>query len=137
VKGPILKPKVVISTGVGLLALVVLLYSTGPNPETEFSGSIRRMGGPCLTLDQWGLFGWTTIGQTASMTQATTGKWQLPSDDLGCDDVDDSLILVRMPIGSMQFVQTDLAERLLGIAAPQFQIHEPERAEQTADTSHA
>jgi hypothetical protein len=111
VKGPILKPKVVISTGVGLLALVVLLYSTGPNPETEFSGSIRRMGGPCLTLDQWGLFGWTTIGQTASMTQATTGKWQLPSDDLGCDDVDDSLILVRMPIGS----RPD-AYRICGIA---------------------
>lgn len=99
-KGPILKPRVLIGVGVGLLALLVLLSSTGPNPETEFSGSIRRMGGPCLILEQWGLFGWATVGQTATMTQATTGKWQTPSDDLGCEDVDDSLILVRMPIGS-------------------------------------
>lgn len=86
-----------IGSGIGVLALVALLASTGPSPETEFTGNIRRLGGPCLTLEQWGLFGWQTIGQTSVLTEATGGNWQAPSDSLGCTDLEDSLILVRMP----------------------------------------
>lgn len=97
---PVLKTRLLIGAGVGLLALLVLLSSTGPNPETELTGNFRRMGGPCLELEQWGLFGWSAIGQTSTLTQATSGDWQEPSADLGCSDVDDSLILVRMPLNA-------------------------------------
>jgi hypothetical protein len=97
---PALRTRVLLGTGVGLFALLVLLASTGPNPEAEFTGSIRRMGGPCLRLEQWGLFGWSTIGQTESLTQAITGEWQTPSEDLECQDIGDSLILVRMPLNA-------------------------------------
>lgn len=110
-KRPILKTRFLIGAGVGLLALLILLSSTGPNPDTEFTGRVRRLGGPCLTLEQWGLFGWATIGQTTTLTQATTGKWQNLSDGLECNDVDDSLILVRMPIGAKPGVY-----RICGVA---------------------
>lgn len=81
----------------GAVALLVLLSTTGPNPDETFTGNIRRLGGPCLTLERWGLFGWRTIGQTETVTQTISGDWQEPSDDLGCSDVEDSLILIRMP----------------------------------------
>jgi hypothetical protein len=86
-----------IGLGIGLLASLALLVSTGPNPETEFTGNIRRLGGPCLSLEQWGIFGWQTVGQTSVLTQATRGNWQTPSESLGCSDLEDRLILVRMP----------------------------------------
>lgn len=85
---------------VGLVALITVLATTGPNPDIEFTGNIRRQGGPCLRLEQWGLFGWVTIGQTQSMTQTTNGDWREPTDESQCQDVDDSLIMVRMPLNA-------------------------------------
>jgi hypothetical protein len=78
----------------------MLLSLTGPNPQIEFTGNIRRMGGPCLRLEQWGLFGWSLIGQTTTLTEVVAGDWQEPSDGPECNDLDDSLIMVRMPIGA-------------------------------------
>ena len=83
---------------VALLALFVVLSSTGPVTEGELTGNFRRLGGPCLELERWGLFGWDTVGQTHSLTQLTNGNWQPPQADPPCQDVEDQLILVRMPL---------------------------------------
>ncbi len=85
----------------GALALLILLSSTGPTGDTEVSGNVRRLGGPCLELEQWGLFGWVTIGQTTSVTQLTTGNWQEPIENPSCPEVPESLFLVRLPIGAI------------------------------------
>lgn len=87
-----------IGLGVGILALLIVLASTGPTGDSEISGNVRRLGKPCLELEQWGLFGWVTIGQTTSVTQLTTGDWQSPVEDPSCPDVAESLFLVRLPI---------------------------------------
>jgi hypothetical protein len=81
-----------------IVALVAVLASTGPKTEAEISGNVRRFGGPCLQLEQWGLFGWDVIGQTVTVTQVTSGRWQIPVDNPACSDVEESLLLVRMPL---------------------------------------
>ena len=83
--------------GIGVVALFALLAVTGPNPETEMSYTIHRMGGPCLQLEKWGLFGWDVIGHTSRLTQVTEGDWQRPGVESDCQDIDDRLILVRLP----------------------------------------
>jgi hypothetical protein len=90
--------KLVVGTAIAIAALLTVAVMTGPNPDDELTANFRRLGGPCLQLEQWGLFGWTVIGHTHSLTQATNGNWQPPSADPPCQDLDDSLILVRMPL---------------------------------------
>lgn len=92
------RTRLTIGVGVGILALVTVLASTGPRGDVEVSGNVRRLGAPCLQLEQWGLFGWVVVGQTLTITQVTSGNWQEPVEDPPCSDVDESLLLVRLPI---------------------------------------
>ncbi|CAN5739933.1 hypothetical protein BH23ACT4_BH23ACT4_04020 [soil metagenome] len=92
------RSKLILGVAIAVTALFVVAAMTGPNPEEERTANFRRLGGPCLQLEQWSLFGWTVIGQTHSLTQTTNGNWQPPTDDPPCQDLDESLILVRMPL---------------------------------------
>ncbi len=103
--------KLMVGAAIAIGALLTVVVMTGPNPDEERTANFRRLGGPCLQLEQWSLFGWTVIGQTHSLTQTTNGTWQTPSDDPPCQDLDDSLILVRMPLDA-----SPDAYRLCGIA---------------------
>lgn len=91
------RSRVAIGGGIGVIAIVLVLAATGPRPDLEMNSTIRRMGGPCLQLEQWGLFGWSVIGTTGTMTQATNGDWQAPDAATSCQDVEDGLVLVRLP----------------------------------------
>lgn len=82
------------------MALLLLMASTGPNPDQRLTSNFRRVGGPCLELEQWGMFGWKVIGQTHVLSQTTSGDWQAPTEDPPCNDIDDTQILVRMPLNA-------------------------------------
>ncbi|MEX1038598.1 MAG: hypothetical protein WDZ96_07075 [Acidimicrobiia bacterium] len=90
--------KVMAGVAIAVAALLTVTITTGPDPDEERTANFRRLGGPCLQLERWGLFGWIVIGQTHTLTQTTNGNWQEPQDNPPCQDVDDSLILVRMPL---------------------------------------
>ena len=90
--------RLVIGVGLGALAAFLVLSATGPSGDLQITGNVRRLGGPCLDLERWGLFGWKLVGQTGAVTQVTSGDWQLPLDAPVCEDVDDRLLLVRMPL---------------------------------------
>lgn len=80
-----------------VVALLVVLATTGPRPETEISGSIRRIGGVCLQLDRWDLFGWRVVGQTHTVSDIQNGRWHKTSDSPACAPVLKQNYLVRMP----------------------------------------
>ena len=80
-----------------VVALLVVLATTGPRPETEISGSIRRFGGVCLQLERWDLFGWRVIGQTHTVSDTQNGVWHKASDRPPCAAVPNQTYLVRMP----------------------------------------
>ncbi len=105
------RSKLILGVAIAITALFIVAAMTGPNPDEERTANFRRLGGPCLQLEQWGLFGWTVIGQTHSLTQTTNGNWQPPTDVPPCQDLDESLILVRMPLDA-----SPDAYRLCGIA---------------------
>ena len=80
------------------VALIVLLATTGPQPELEASGPVRRDGGICLQLERWSLFGWRAIGQTHDVEDVTMGFWHEPIDSPPCDsEVPEQIYLVRPP----------------------------------------
>ena len=81
-----------------VIALLVVLATTGPRPETEISGSIRRFGGVCLQLERWDLFGWSVIGQTQTVSDTQNGIWHEASDRPPCAFVPEQTYLVRMPV---------------------------------------
>lgn len=81
-----------------VVALLVVLATTGPRPETEISGSIRRFGGVCLQLERWDLFGWSVIGQTHTVSDTQNGIWHKASDRPPCAFVPEQTYLVRMPV---------------------------------------
>lgn len=83
--------------GVALAALFTLLASTGPRPDIEHSGTVRRLGGPCLELERWDLFGWNVVGQTYSVEDTMTGNWHDPVPEPPCSELEDRQILVRLP----------------------------------------
>lgn len=58
------------------------------------------MGGPCLQLERWDLFGWNVVGQTYSIVDTRTGAWHAPVADPPCVELSDREILVRLPIDS-------------------------------------
>ena len=93
------RKRIVIGSLFGIVAFVALLSSTGPTTDREISGVVQRMGGPCLTLERWGLFGWVSIGRTNDLPQATRGLWADFDEEAECEDIADSVILLRMPIG--------------------------------------
>lgn len=81
-----------------VVALLVVLATTGPRPETEISGSIRRFGRVCLQLERWDLFGWSVIGQTHTVSDTQNGIWHEASDRPPCAFVPEQTYLVRMPV---------------------------------------
>lgn len=89
--------KRLVVAGIAVAALLLVLASTGPRPDTEHSGVVRRLGGPCLQLERWALFGWTVVGQTYSIADTRTGTWHEPSADPPCIEMSDRQILVRLP----------------------------------------
>lgn len=103
--------KLIVVAAIAVVALLIVAAMTGPNPDEDRTANFRRLGGPCLQLEQWSLFGWAVIGQTHSLTQATNGNWQPATEDPPCQDLDDSLILVRMPLEA-----SPDAYRLCGVA---------------------
>ena len=78
-------------------ALLVVLATTGPRPETEISGSIARFGGVCLELERWDLFGWRVVGQTHTVSDIQNGVWHEASDRPPCAAVPKQNYRVRMP----------------------------------------
>ncbi len=94
------RTRLISAFGGGVVALLVVLVTTGPKGDVEISGNIQRLGGPCLQLEQWGLFGWVVIGQTTTVTQLTSGNWQVPVDDPQCPDVNEKSFLVRLPVNA-------------------------------------
>jgi hypothetical protein len=100
--------------GIGLTAVVLIgvMALTGPRPETEMTGLIRRMGGACVQLEQWGLFGWVIVGQSYSVSDILDGDWHTPpSSNPPCEDVPEAAYLVRMPLEAAPDVY-----RLCGLA---------------------
>ncbi len=93
------RKRIVIGSLFGVVALLALLAFTGPTTDREISGVVQRLGGPCLTLERWGLFGWAPIGRTTDLPQATRGVWRDFENQAACEDIVDSVILLRMPIG--------------------------------------
>lgn len=83
--------------GVAIGALLLLLVSTGPRPADEYSGVVRRLGGACLQLERWDLFGWSVVGQTFTIDDTRTGAWKVPVPDPPCRELSDRQILVRLP----------------------------------------
>ena len=97
-----------------VVALLVVLATTGPRPETEISGSITRFGGVCLQLERWDLFGWSVIGQTHTVSDTQNGIWHDASDTPPCALVPEQTYLVRMP-----FEAPNDSYRICGLADEQ------------------
>jgi hypothetical protein len=97
-----------------VIALLVVLATTGPRPETEISGSIRRFGRVCLQLERWDLFGWSVIGQTHTVSDTQSGVWHEASDRPPCALVPEQTYLVRMP-----FEAPNDSYRICGLADEQ------------------
>ncbi len=97
--------------GVAVAALVLLLASTHPRPADRYSGVVRRLGGPCLELERWDLFGWNVVGQTYSIDDTRTGTWHDAVPDPPCQSLDDVQILVRLPLDAPEDIY-----RMCGLA---------------------
>ena len=95
--GPGSRLKRILAGSTLAIALLVVLATTGPRPETEISGTIRRLGGVCLELERWDLFGWRVIGQSHTVSDTQNGIWHEVSDSPPCADVPEQNYLIRMP----------------------------------------
>ncbi len=93
-----------------LTGLLLILSSTGPDPELEASNVVRRDGGVCLLLEKWGLFGWTAVGQIHTILESQQATWHPPGTELRCQDVPTQTYLIRLPIGG-----SDGVYRLCGL----------------------
>ena len=80
-----------------LAGLLLVLSLTGPTAEREVSGSLRREGGVCLSLERWGLMGWSEIGQTHTISDVQNAVWNPPTEDPPCSPVPTQNYLVRLP----------------------------------------
>lgn len=98
---------IVIVAGLGLV-----LSATGPAPELEASNVIRRDGGVCLSLERWGLFGWSPVGQTHTILESQQATWHPPGTEPECQDVPDQTYLIRLPVGG-----SDGVYRLCGLGS--------------------
>lgn len=94
-------PRIYIGVGLAIVALTIVMATTGPRPETEMTGLMRRLGGACLQLEQWGLFGWDIIGQTYSVSDVRDANWHSPPlTNPPCDTVPEAEYLIRMPLNA-------------------------------------
>ena len=94
------RPNIKLYILVGLLIVVttIFLASTGPSPTTESTGSVTRLGGVCLQLERWGLFGWDIIGQSYSEADVEDGRWHLPpTTNPPCEIVEEQEFVVLLP----------------------------------------
>ena len=83
----------VAALSVGVFAVLAL---TGPRPDIEVSGTIRRAGGVCLELSRWSLLGWSVVGQTRSISDIQDGNWRNPMPDPDCAEIPEREYLVRI-----------------------------------------
>jgi hypothetical protein len=93
-----------------ILGLAVVLALTRPNVEMAATGQLRRLGGVCLELERWGLFGWSAIGQTRTVQELQNSRWQTPVEAPPCASVPEREYLVRV------FTQPPGVYRLCGLA---------------------
>lgn len=80
-----------------IVGVLAILASTGPMPDDEIHGTIRRHGGVCLRLERWDLFGWSVVGQTRTVEDVQSGAWHSPVDSPPCSQVPEQEYLVRLP----------------------------------------
>lgn len=80
-----------------MAGVLLLLATTGPNPDELASGTIRRFGGVCLELERWQLFGWGVVGQTYTVADTQNGIWHKAIDDPPCAAIPHGTWLIRPP----------------------------------------
>lgn len=101
-----------IGLGVLAVAAIVLMASNGPRPVAESSGVVSRLGGVCLQLERWGLFGWAIGGQAYTETDIADGDWHSPpSSSPPCEQVPEAEYVVTLPADAAPDVY-----RLCGLA---------------------
>jgi hypothetical protein len=94
-------PRTYIAVGVAIVILTIVMASTGPEPEAEMTGSIPRLGGVCLQLERWGLFGWDIIGQTYTTADQESASWRNPPRaNPACEIVPEDEYLITLPANS-------------------------------------
>ena len=109
-RGP--KLRVLFVAGVAVGALILLLASTHPRPAEQYAGVVRRLGGPCLELERWDLFGWNVVGQTYGIDDTRTGTWYEAVPDPPCRSLENDVqILVRLPLDAPEDIY-----RMCGLA---------------------
>ena len=83
------------------MVLTIVMASTGPEPETEMTGSIPRLGGVCLQLERCGLFGWDIVGQTYTAADQEGANWRNPPrSNPACEMVPEDEYLITLPANS-------------------------------------
>ena len=91
--------------------LIGFLALTGPSPDLEVSGTVRRFGGVCLELERWNLFGWRLVGQAHSVSDMQNGVWHPATAEPPCVEVEHREYLVRPPFDAPNGIY-----RLCGLA---------------------
>jgi hypothetical protein len=87
-----------IGIGVAVLVLAVIMSFTGPDPEFEATSEITRVGGVCLQMEQWGMFGWVIVGQTYSEQDIARAEWRTPpSSNPPCEDTPEVEQQISLP----------------------------------------
>lgn len=93
--------KLFAGSAIAVTAFLVLMALTGPRPDAEITGILRRAGGACLELEKWGLFGWRSTHQSYSVTDVVNAEWhQPPVDEPPCISVDEATYQIRLPLDS-------------------------------------
>lgn len=91
-----------ILVAIAVVVTTIVLASTGPTPATQSTGTVSRLGGVCLQLERWGLFGWDIIGQSYSVADVEDGRWHLPpTTSPPCEVVEDQEYVVLLPDGAL------------------------------------
>ena len=84
-----------------IVIVTIVLASTGPSPTTQSTGTVARMGGVCLQLERWGLFGWDILGQSYSAADLADTTWHSPPvTNPPCEIVEEAEQLVQLPLGA-------------------------------------
>lgn len=81
----------------GLAAgLALILAVTAPPVDEEIDAAVRRVGGVCLELQRWTLFGWSSVGQTHTVEHIRKSSWRPAVPDPPCAQVPEREYLVRV-----------------------------------------
>ena len=102
----------VIGIAVAVLVLTVIMTFTGPDPQVEATGEITRVGGVCLQMEQWGMFGWVIVGQTYSEQDIARAEWRTPpSSNPPCENTPEVEQRINLPADAVPDVY-----RICGLA---------------------